>query len=50
MFDVTLFTPDGDDAALMLEHVRSISGLGLEQSWDPINQKYKHIYFYCCRR
>ncbi|MBR4589382.1 hypothetical protein [uncultured Methanobrevibacter sp.] len=41
MFDVTLFTPDGDDAALMLEHVRSISGLGLEQSWDPINQKYK---------
>lgn len=42
MFEVTLFTPDGDDAGLLLEHIVKISGLNLDQAWEQIEQKYKY--------
>lgn len=42
MFEVTLFTPDNADSGLLLEHVRSVGGLNLDQSWEQIEQKYKY--------
>lgn len=42
MFEVTLFTPDGDDSGLLLEHVTKVSGLNLDANWDVIKQKYKY--------
>lgn len=42
MFEVTLFTPDGDDSGLLLEHVTKISGLNLDQTWEQIEQRYKY--------
>jgi hypothetical protein len=42
LFEVTLFTPNGDDTALLLEHVKSIGGLdALNPSIDAVGQKYK---------
>lgn len=42
MFEVTLFTPDGDDSGLLLEHITHISGLNMDQSWEQVEQKYKY--------
>lgn len=42
MFEVTLFTPDGDDSALLLEHIIKVGGLNLDQTWDQVEQKYKY--------
>jgi hypothetical protein len=42
LFEVTLFTPLGDDTGLLLEHVKTISGLdSLNPSVDAVTQKYK---------
>lgn len=42
LFEVTIFSPSGDDTALILEHVKSIAGLNaLNPSVDAIGQKYK---------
>lgn len=42
LFEVTLFTPNGGDTALILEQVKSIGGLNnLNPSVDPVSQKYK---------
>jgi len=43
LFEVTIFTPAGDDAGLILEHVRSIAGLNaLNPTVDAASpQKYK---------
>lgn len=41
LFEVTVKTPFNDDTALILEHVRSISGLQMNPDTDPIGQKYK---------
>lgn len=41
-FELTLFTPGNADTGLMLEHVKSVSGLnGSNPSIEPIMQKYK---------
>jgi hypothetical protein len=42
MFEVTLFTPDGDDSGLLLEHIVKVGGLQLDQSWEQVEQKYKY--------
>ena len=42
LFEITLFSPNGDDTGLILEHVKSVGGLNaLNPSVDPIGQKYK---------
>lgn len=42
LFEVTIFTPAGDDTALILEHVQSIGGLNnLNPAIEAIGQKYK---------
>jgi len=42
LFEVTLFTPNGDDTATILEHVKSIGGLAaLNPSVETVGQKYK---------
>jgi hypothetical protein len=42
LFEVTIFSPSGDDTALILEHVKSIGGLNnLNPSVEAIGQKYK---------
>ena len=42
LFEVTLFTPLGDDTGLILEHVKSIGGLnGLNPEVGTVGQKYK---------
>lgn len=42
LFELTIFTPNGDDTGLILEHVNSVGGLNnLNPSIDPIGQKYK---------
>jgi hypothetical protein len=42
LFEVTVFTPLGDNTALILEHVKSISGLNnLNPTVDEVTQKYK---------
>lgn len=42
LFEVTVFTPNGDDTGLILEHVRNIGGLNnLNPAVEAINQKYK---------
>jgi hypothetical protein len=42
LFEVTVFTPQGDDTGLILEHVRSIGGLNnLNPTVDAVGQKYK---------
>lgn len=42
LFEVTIFTPNGDNTGLILEHVKSIGGLNnLNPSIDPVEQKYK---------
>lgn len=41
MFDVTLLAP-GDNEALLLEHIKSVDGLGLDKGTEPIVQKYKY--------
>jgi len=42
LFEVTIFSPLGDDTGLILEQVKSIGGLNnLNPSIDAINQKYK---------
>jgi len=41
-FEVSLTTPDGvPGGELLLEHVRSVSGLTLDKTPAPIDQKYK---------
>lgn len=42
MFEVTLFTPDNFETGLLLEHVKSVGGLALNQTWDAKEQKYKY--------
>jgi hypothetical protein len=42
LFEVTIFTPLGNDTGLILEHVKSIGGLNaLNPSIDAVGQKYK---------
>ena len=42
LFELTVFSPLGDDTGLILEQVKSIGGLtALNPSIDPIQQKYK---------
>lgn len=42
LFEVTVFSPLGDDTGLILEQVKTIGGLNnLNPSVDAINQKYK---------
>jgi hypothetical protein len=42
LFEVTVFTPSGDDTGLILEHVRTIGGLNnLNPAVDKVSQKYK---------
>ena len=42
LFEVTVFSPLGDDTGLILEQVKTIGGLNnLNPSIDAINQKYK---------
>lgn len=42
LFEVTIFTPSGDDTGLILEHVTSIGGLNAFNPEVPaIQQKYK---------
>lgn len=42
LFEVTIFTPFGDDTGLILEHVKSIGGLNnLNPVVDEVVQKYK---------
>ena len=42
LFEVTVFTPNGDDTGLILEHVRTIGGLNnLNPAVEAIGQKYK---------
>jgi hypothetical protein len=42
LFEVTIFTPAGDDTGLILEHVKTIGGLNnLNPSIDAVGQKYK---------
>ena len=42
LFELTLFTPNGDDTALLLDHVRSIGGLDLlNPAIEAIGQKSK---------
>jgi hypothetical protein len=42
LFEVTVFSPLGDDTGLILEHVKTIGGLNnLNPSVDAIGQKYK---------
>ena len=42
LFELTVFSPLGDDTGLILEQVKSIGGLNaLNPSIDPIQQKYK---------
>lgn len=42
LFEVTVFTPSGNDTALILEQVNSIIGLNnLNPAVDPVTQKYK---------
>ena len=42
LFEVTILTPLNADAALILEHVKSISGMqGVNPSIDAVNQKFK---------
>jgi len=42
LFEVTLFTPNGDDTQLTLEHIKSIGGLNnFNPSVDAVGQKYK---------
>src|SRR5210317_227842 len=42
LFEVTVFTPLGDDTGLILEQVKTIGGLNnLNPSVDAIGQKYK---------
>ena len=42
LFEVTLFSPLGDDTAMILEHVKSIGGLNnLNPAVETVGQKYK---------
>jgi hypothetical protein len=42
LFEVTIFTPLGDDTGLILEHVKTIGGLNaLNPPIEAIGQKYK---------
>jgi hypothetical protein len=42
LFEVTIFTPLGDDTGLILEHVKTIGGLNnLIPSIEAVEQKYK---------
>jgi len=42
LFEVTMFSPLGDDTSLILEQVKTVSGLNaLNPSVDPVGQKYK---------
>ena len=42
LFEVTIFTPNGDDTGLILEHITSIGGLNaLNPEVSAISQKYK---------
>ena len=42
LFELTVFSPLGDDTGLILEQVKSIGGLNaLNPSIDPVQQKYK---------
>lgn len=42
LFEVTVFTPLGNDTGLILEQVNSVSGLNnLNPAIDPVTQKYK---------
>tara|TARA_R100000908_G_scaffold64262_1_gene47524 strand:+ start:1038 stop:1592 length:555 start_codon:yes stop_codon:yes gene_type:complete len=42
LFEVTVFTPNGDDTGLILEHVRTIGGLNnLNPAVEAVGQKYK---------
>ena len=42
LFEVTVFSPLGDDTGLILEQVKTIGGLNnLNPSIDAVNQKYK---------
>ena len=42
LFEVTVFTPNGDDTGLILEHVKTIGGLNnLNPTVDAVRQKYK---------
>lgn len=42
LFEVTIFTPDGDDTGLILEHVTKVGGLkGLYPTIEEVNQKFK---------
>ncbi len=42
LFEVTIFSPLGDDTGLILEHVKSIGGLNnLNPTVDEVTQKYK---------
>lgn len=42
LFEVTIFSPLGDDTGLILEHVKTIGGLNnLNPSIDLVGQKYK---------
>jgi hypothetical protein len=42
LFEVTLFTPNGDGTELILQHVKSIGGLNaVNPSFDAVGQKFK---------
>jgi hypothetical protein len=42
LFEVTILTPLGNDAGLILQHVMKIGGLdSVNPSLDPVGQKYK---------
>jgi len=42
LFEITFLTPLNHDAALILEHVKSISGMqGVNPSIDPVGQRFK---------
>jgi len=42
LFEVTIFSPLGDDTGLILEHVKTIGGLNaLNPAVDAVGQKYK---------
>ena len=42
LFEVTVFTPNGDDTGLILEHVKTIGGLNnLNPAVEAVGQKYK---------
>ncbi len=41
MFDVTVMAP-GDNEPLLLEHVKSVGGIGIDKGVEPVEQKYKY--------